>query len=755
MAYFNGRSYTNYRGINLTADNGCVRFVTPTTTPTATSGERLMYVNSSNQLIFSDGSTDTTLGSAGGVSNFSLNDAYDDGFAITVDGSAVTLNASHATNNAFNVRYVGSGTGNMIDIQNDSSGTDGFDIQGTDNLWSVSSAGALLVASIADVTTNATLQVDGDGTGGVTIGGVSTGIVTITPASTLTGAVTATASVTITGTAGTDVFTVTAGDLVVSDGSLTMTDADNANTVAITNNTISSSSLIAATANGITSGDFLLFTTTDAGFSGNYLRFNDGADVFTVGDEGAVTIAGGGGTNVLTLTAGDAVLSDGSVTLTDADNAATLSLLNDTASTIGASADAGVVQIDSASLTTGRLLNLTLSEGSLAGGSYLRCYDQTGAEAVFDVGENGLTTILGSASGTDALVLTAGDILLTSGALDMTVGDLTLADGSVVLTDADNAASLSATNSTASTVGAAADTGIAHLSSASLTTGRLLNLSLSEGSLNGGSYLRCYDQTATATVFSVGEDGLTTITGSASGTDALVLTAGDILLTSGAFDMTVGDMTLADGSITITDADNAASFSLTNNTATTIGAAADSGVALLTSASLTTGRLLELSLSEGSLNGGSYLRCYDQTATAAVFTIAEDGATTVAGSAADTAALTLTAGDIVVSSGDINVSIGNVTVADTADNYVLDVTGNASAATQAAVRFTQDHLTGAVPVLELDQDDTDVAFVRFTGTAGSGSSLDTRTTSGANTHHIKVTINGTDAWIPASTNAPS
>src|SRR3990167_566350 len=168
MAYFNGRSYTNYRGINLTADNGCVRFVTPTTTPTATSGERLMYVNSSNQLIFSDGSTDTTLGSAGGVSNFSLNDAYDDGFAITVDGSAVTLNASHATNNAFNVRYVGSGTGNMIDIQNDSSGTDGFDIQGTDNLWSVSSAGALLVASIADVTTNATLQVDGNGSGGVT-----------------------------------------------------------------------------------------------------------------------------------------------------------------------------------------------------------------------------------------------------------------------------------------------------------------------------------------------------------------------------------------------------------------------------------------------------------------------------------------------------------------------------------------------------------------------------------------------------------
>ncbi|MBW2661460.1 MAG: hypothetical protein JRD93_05625 [Deltaproteobacteria bacterium] len=59
------------------------------------------------------------------------------------------------------------------------------------------------------------------------------------------------------------------------------------------------------------------------------------------------------------------------------------------------------------------------------------------------------------------------------------------------------------------------------------------------------------------------------IAGSASGTDALTITAGDVLLTSGLFDMTIGDMTLADGSITVTDADNAATLSVTNNTATT------------------------------------------------------------------------------------------------------------------------------------------------------------------------------------------
>src|SRR3990167_2488972 len=238
-SYDSGRA-SDFGGINIEARradslNG-IRFDSNRDAPTS-ANDVILYRGAGSSLRFWDGSTATTLGSAGGLVNFSLNDAYDDGNSITVDGSAVQLNGSHATNNVFAITYTGSGTGNMIDIQNDSTGTDGSDIIGTDNTWAVSSAGALTCTSIADSATNATLQVNGNGSGGITIGGVSSGIVTITPASTLTGAVTATTSITITGSAGTNVFTVSAGDLVVTDGSITLSDAGQAVTVSITNNT--------------------------------------------------------------------------------------------------------------------------------------------------------------------------------------------------------------------------------------------------------------------------------------------------------------------------------------------------------------------------------------------------------------------------------------------------------------------------------------------------------------------------------------
>ena len=430
--YDSGRA-SDFGGINIElrrADslNG-IRFDVNRADPTS-ANDVILYRGASSSLRFWDGTSATTLGSAGALANFSLNDAYDDGPVMTVDGDAVRLNASHATNNALELRLTGAGTGNMIDIQNDSTGTDGFDIQGTDNLWSVSTAGALLVASIADVTTGATLQVDGNGTGGVTIGGVSSGIVTITPASTLTGAVTATASITITGTAATNVFTVTAGDLVVSDGSLTMTDADNANTLAITNNTVSSSALVALTANGVTTGDMILLTTTDAGLtSGTYIRCNDGADVFTVADEGAVTIVGGGGINVLSITAGDVVLSDGSITVTDADNAASLSVTNNTATTaspiefIGSGAFTGTgstafISIEPTGLTSGDAVNIQVDLGVT--GSALRLASTgavTGVGAALEVVYDAATTA-GALVG-EGVVQISADGLTTGVALNV------------------------------------------------------------------------------------------------------------------------------------------------------------------------------------------------------------------------------------------------------------------------------------------------------------------------------------------------
>ena len=126
----------------------------------------------------------------------------------------------------------------------------------------------------------------------------------------------------------------------------------------------------------------------------------------------SLTITGTAGTDYLIITAGDLLLSEGSIVLTDDDNAASLSVTNDGATDIGNAADNGVVEIICDTLTTGTLLHLSVTEATLNGGHYLKCWDETVDSAVFSIGEDGLTTIVGSAGGTDALVITTGDIFL-------------------------------------------------------------------------------------------------------------------------------------------------------------------------------------------------------------------------------------------------------------------------------------------------------------------------------------------------------
>ena len=115
---------------------------------------------------------------------------------------------------------------------------------------------------------------------------------------------------------------------------------------------------------------------------------------------------------------------------------------------VGATTTAKGISVTMDALTKGDMLYLDNGGGTMdADGTFINCNDDNASK--FKVGLNGLTTIAGDASGTDALVLTAGDILVSSGHIDMTVGDLTLADGSVSITDADNdASSLSVINNT-------------------------------------------------------------------------------------------------------------------------------------------------------------------------------------------------------------------------------------------------------------------------------------------------------------------
>ena len=270
------------------------------------------------------------------------------------------------------------------------------------------------------------------------------------------------------------------------------------------------------------------------------------------------------------------------------------------------------------------------ADGGISDGVYIRSDQGTGVASIHllsDVGgvtvdtsggngEIRLTTgtadvvLAGSASGVDVLTLTAGDILLTAGHFDMTVGDVTLADGSVNVIDADNAASLSVTNATASTYGAAVDNGVVQFIGDGLTTGTLLHLSVTEGTLANGFYLRAWDETGDSAVLTVGENGATVIAGSASGTDALTLTAGDITQTSGDLTLTLGNAVLTagnidmnEGKIEVDTTTNETSYVKRNLTGATSAAveieithAADTGSALLVDNNGTsTGKGIEIS----------------------------------------------------------------------------------------------------------------------------------------------------------------
>ena len=66
MPTLNNRNFTGLGGINLRESNGAVRFETPLITPTTTSGERLLYVNSSNELVYNNGSSAVVVGASAG-----------------------------------------------------------------------------------------------------------------------------------------------------------------------------------------------------------------------------------------------------------------------------------------------------------------------------------------------------------------------------------------------------------------------------------------------------------------------------------------------------------------------------------------------------------------------------------------------------------------------------------------------------------------------------------------------------------------
>lgn len=423
MSYKNGLQYTDFKRINLKAEGGLIRFEDIDSAPTSASGEYLLYVDG-GVLYFDNGSSAVAVGAAGG-SVGSLDGAYDGGRTITVNQGSVTLNGVNEDTAVLALTGDGDSAGALLSFSHTTATRN--DVLGTGSTWLVTGQGkATFVQMAAPAIVSATsgntnLTIDAAGSGTIAIGATSTGAVTITPA------LTATASITITGSAGSDVFTITAGDMVVTDGSIILADADNSVSLKITNNTATTVGASAATgvvefaSTSLTTGTLLHLELTEGTLNGgHYLKCWDvtaGAAVFTIGENGDLAITGTAAANAFTITGGDMLMSDGSITVVDADNANSLKMTNNTATTIGASAATGLVEFISTSLTTGTLLSLQLTEGTLNGGLYLKCYDATATAVVFQIAEDGATTIAGSAIGTAALTITAGDLTITSGNL--------------------------------------------------------------------------------------------------------------------------------------------------------------------------------------------------------------------------------------------------------------------------------------------------------------------------------------------------
>ena len=568
----------------------------PTTSSTTNAA---LWVNSSGNLVFGYNGTDTVIGAPGAAATtweqLYLNDTT---FAMTTGTWAITH--SHATSDAISMTK-SAGTGALLTLAN--SGT-GNDITGP--AWSIISTGSV---GILELTSGGTINAAG---GALTIGlsGTATtfaGTVTIDETSTFTGAVTATASVTVTGAAGSNCLVVTAGDAVMTEGSLTMTDDDNATTLSVTNDgATSADGVVKFLCDKLTSGTLLNLSLDESALSGGYfvkcVQTDASATVFSIAEDGATVFAGSAtGTAVVTLTAGDLALSDGVASITNSGDSATLTIVADAAT------DKNVIDVNADGVTTGVLLHLDSTSASFAG-KYIQCYD--GAADDFSVSYDGSVAITSTGTGATPLTIAANSATtVTNGLVNIDANAITT--GIVVKVDS---------------------------TSADVTSGRLMSLNLAASSAalanKAGSLVdigssRTYSKTSdtvaddydvlalTKTAVTTGAGGTLTSAGSVLYISTVVTqTAGTLTDTTNGIEISMDADGTGDGvKITHANAGAGKSLNITSSGTTSAGAvlltanAITTGQGMLVNANgLTQGQALSLAHTTSVITTGSVLK---------------------------------------------------------------------------------------------------------------------------------------------------
>ena len=177
---------------------------------------------------------------------------------------------------------------------------------------------------------------------------------------------------------------VTDGDLTISGGEVAFTSAANAAGLVIVNNTITTAnSLVDVSSTSITTGALMRLNANTAAHDGEVLEV---------------------------ISAGDATSTPVGISVTIA-SPTTGAARGIEVTMAGATTTAKGIAVTMDAITTGDMLYLDNGGNSMTtGGFYINCNDDNVSD--FTVAAGGATVILGSAAGTDYLTITAGDLLL-------------------------------------------------------------------------------------------------------------------------------------------------------------------------------------------------------------------------------------------------------------------------------------------------------------------------------------------------------
>ncbi|MFA7662758.1 MAG: hypothetical protein WCX88_02470, partial [Patescibacteria group bacterium] len=205
MASSKGKQFSTPRNIKL--KDGLLQFGSTRSSNPFGDASYGLYVNDSGELIFRSTTTSTTLGAAGGGSSAPSLDAIFQGDQALQLGAlaSLTIDRNSGNNDVMTLTNTGAGSGQIIQITN--AGT-GYDIEGTSDTWHFSKAG--------DMTANKAV---------------------------------------FAGDAGSTSLTLTAGNAVISAGSLAVTYATDGAALTVTNDTATSASAVVIAGSGVFTGN--------------------------------------------------------------------------------------------------------------------------------------------------------------------------------------------------------------------------------------------------------------------------------------------------------------------------------------------------------------------------------------------------------------------------------------------------------------------------------------------------------------------